>query len=413
MINKILFTLNFALRSLALHKLRSSLTVLGIVFGVASVITMLAVGAGASKEAQENIRKLGSSNIIISSINKQDEENQNQRVSSYGIKYEDISRIKKSIPNYVASSRQRIYEGDASYLSNEAEVKLIACDSDIFKVNSLDIKKGRALCDLDLQNTNNVCVIDASLARVLFPYQDPLEHKINFRGTYYQVVGIIKTPDASQQFSDYNVYIPYPTALSNYGEIIYNRTNGSFAFEDVDVHKFVIKLPDTNSVYSGYQIIQRIMQYGHNVKDYEILVPIKLLEQAARTKRMFSILLGSIAGISLLVGGIGIMNIMLATVSERTKEIGLRRAIGAKRKDIIIQFMSEAIVLSLIGGLMGVILGIILPLLISFFTGIETQLSLFAILLAFIISGITGVIFGSYPAIKSASLSPIEALKDI
>ena len=411
--NKVLFTLNFALRSLALHKLRSSLTVLGVVFGVASVITMLAVGEGASKTAQDSIRKLGSSNIILTSIKKQQEENENQNLSTYGITYDDISRIKRAIPNYVALSRQRIYEGEANYLSNEAEVKVIACDSDIFKVNNLKIKNGRALCDLDLNRKNNVCVIDDSLARTLFPYQDPLKQKVSFRGTFYQVVGIIKTADQNQKFSDYNFYIPFTTAISNYGEIIYNRSNGSFSFEDVDVHKFVIKLPDTNSVYSGYQIIKRIMNHGHDIKDYEILVPIKLLEQEAETKRMFSILLGSIAGISLLVGGIGIMNIMLATVSERTKEIGLRRAIGAKRKDIIIQFMSEAIVLSLIGGLLGVLLGVLLPILISYFTGVETQLSLFAILVAFLISGITGIIFGSYPAMKSASLSPIEALKDI
>jgi len=337
----------------------------------------------------------------------------NKNIRSYGVTYEDISRIKTAIPNYTNMSRQRIYEGEVQYYSNEIETTIIACDSDIFKVNSISLKKGRKLCDLDLRNKNNVCVIDGSLSNELFPYQDPLQQKISFRGSYYQVVGVTKTVDKSQNFSDYTVYIPFTTALSNHGEIIFNQANGAYSFEEVDAHKLIIKLPDTDAVYSAYQKIQRIMKHGHSVQDYEIQVPIKLLEQAAETKRMFSILLGSIAGISLLVGGIGIMNIMLATVSERTKEIGLRRALGAKRKDIIIQFISEAIVLSLIGGLVGVLLGILVPIMITAFTGIETQLSMFAIALAFLISGLTGVIFGSYPAIKSASLSPIEALRDV
>ena len=407
---KILFTLKFALRGLALHKLRSSLTILGIIFGVASVITMLAVGEGASKAAQDNIRKLGSTNIIISSVKKIDEEaNEGSRVSRYGVTNDDISRIKIAMPDYVAISRQRIYKGDVSYRSNEVDTEVIACESSIFKVKDIEIKKGRALCDLDQRYKNNVCVIAGPLARKIFPYQDPLKHKINFKGSYFQVVGITK-PESS---TDSSVYIPYASAISNYGTVINNRSNGSYIYENVDAHKLIIKLANTEAVYEGYEKIKRIMAHGHNVLDYEIQVPIKLLEQAAETKRMFSILLGSIAGISLLVGGIGIMNIMLATVSERTKEIGLRRAIGAKRKDIIIQFMAEAIVLSLIGGLIGVLLGIIVPFWISYFTGIDTQLSISAIVLAFLISGLTGIIFGSYPAIKSASLSPIEALKDI
>jgi len=399
--NKIISILNFALRNLALHKLRSSLTVLGIVFGVASVITMLAVGEGASKSAQEDIKKLGSTNIIITSVNKQEEESQQGRVRSYGVTYEDISRIKKAVPNYSNISRQRIYEGEVQYLSSEIEATILACDSDIFKVNSISLSKGRFLCALDLSNKNNVCVIDGALSNKLFPYEDPLQQKISFRGTYYQVVGVTKVIRASEALSDYTVYLPFTTALSNYGEIIYNRSNGAYSFEEVDAHKLIVKLPDAQSVYSASQKVERIMKHGHAVEDYKIQVPIKLLEQAAKTKRMFSILLGSIAGISLLVGGIGIMNIMLATVSERTKEIGLRRAIGAKRKDIIVQFMSEAIVLSLIGGLMGVLLGVLVPILISAFTGIETQLSLFSIVLAFVISGLTGIIFGSYPAMST------------
>lgn len=409
--SKFISTILLSLRSLSLHKLRSGLTILGIIFGVASVITMLAVGEGASSAAQASIRKLGSNNIIIDSVKKQDE--QTEGILTYGITYADIERIQKTIPDIEALARQRIYEGKVRYTGQQADAKVIACDHDMFKVQTIPIKKGRILCEQDLINKNNVCIIDGSLAKKLFPYQDPLEHKIHFKGSYYQVVGITNNTNSSQKFTDYTVYIPFSSAISNYGEVTTKITKGSYQFERVNVHQLILKLPDTEAVYSAYHRLTRIMNHGHKIADYSIKVPIQLLKQAAETKRMFSILLGSIAGISLLVGGIGIMNIMLATVSERTKEIGLRRAIGAKKKDIVIQFMTEAIVLSLIGGLIGVLLGIVLPLFITKFSGIETAISMTSVIIAFIISGLTGIVFGSYPAIKSANLSPIDALKDM
>lgn len=409
--SKIFATVLLSFRSLALHKLRSGLTILGIIFGVASVITMLAVGEGTSSAAQESIRQLGSNNIIIDSVKKESENASG--VMTYGITYLDLERIQETIPNIEESVRQRLYEGEVRFTEYTEDAKVVACDAGIFKVKDIAIKKGRALSSFDLTNRNNVCVIDGALAKKLFPYQDPLSHKINFKRSYYQVVGVTDVANEFQKSGDYTVYIPFSSAVSNYGELTVKMTTSSFEREKVDIHQLILQLPDTPAVYSAYHRLNRIMNYGHEVGDFSIKVPIKLLEKAEETKRMFSMLLGSIAGISLLVGGIGIMNIMLATVSERTKEIGLRRAIGAKKRDIVIQFMTEAIVLSLIGGVAGVLLGVFLPYVITQTAGIETVVSPTAVIIAFIISGFTGVIFGSYPAIKSANLSPIDALKDM
>lgn len=410
--SKILSSILLSFRNLKLHKLRSSLTILGIIFGVASVITMLAVGEGASSAAQEGIRQLGSNNIIIDSVKKDQMAEDEGSLQTYGITDKDVVRIQEHIPTITSLTRIRIFEGDVRYQENSINAKVIATDPTIFKTKNIDIKKGRRLSSLDLTNKNNVCVLNSDLANVLFPYQDPLTHKVSYDGTYYQVVGITKSLGKSQSLKDYNVYIPFSSALVNYGRVTSKITQGTYKRERVDMHQLILQLPGSQEVFSAYNRLQRIMTHTHPIDDYSIKVPIRLLEEAAATERIFSILLGSIAGISLLVGGIGIMNIMLATVSERTKEIGLRRAIGAKKKDIVLQFMTEAIVLSLIGGLIGVLLGVLMPYFVTQFFDIDTQVSPVAVTVAFLISGVTGIVFGSYPAIKSANLKPIDALKD-
>ncbi len=410
--SKILVTIQLAFRSLALHKLRSGLTILGIVFGVASVITMLAVGEGTSSAAQENIKQLGSNNIIIESVKKEDAEG-NGRVITYGITYDDLTRILESMPHVTAYARQRINDGKVRYEGLGHESVVIACDASLFKVKNIPIKKGRRILDADIANRSNVCVITKSLATKLFPYQDPLSHKVSFDGAHYQVVGITGRSSSIDQSETPKIYIPFSTSVSNYGELTVKIKVGSRERELVHIHKLILQFSDAESVYSAHRRLRRIMSYGHKTEDYRIKVPIELIEQAKETQRIFSMLLGSIAGISLLVGGIGIMNIMLATVSERTKEIGLRRAIGAKKRDVVIQFMTESIVLSLVGGVVGVLLGVLLPFVITAATGIEAVVSPLSVIIAFLISGLTGVIFGSYPAIKSANLSPIEALKDM
>lgn len=405
--SKITSLVHLAFKSLALHKLRSFLTALGIIFGVASVITMLAVGEGASEEAQNSIRELGSNNIIIESVKKEDAE-ADVAITSYGITYEDLDRIDVHVEGIVSIVRQRIYDGPVRFVENSQDANIIACDHDIFKAQDIKIISGRALCSTDSARKNNVCVIDQTLVSVLFPYQDPLAHKVSYKGSFYQVVGISKNHKKKN-----TIYLPFTTAILNYGELTTKVTKSTRTIEEVNIHKLILRFDSTDSVYSADKRINRIFKYSHNTEDYTVQVPIQLLEKAEETKKIFNLLLGSIAGISLLVGGIGIMNIMLATVSERTKEIGLRRAIGAKKKDIVLQFMTEAVVLSLAGGVLGVIAGVLLPALITHFSGIPTILSPVFVILSFVISGMTGIIFGSYPAIKSANLSPIEALRDV
>jgi len=410
---KIISTITLSLRSLALHKLRSGLTILGIIFGVASVITMLSVGEGASEATQKTIRELGSHNIIIDSVKKEDDEEQSRGVLSYGITNQDAIRIQDTIPEVDQLIKQRFLKGKVSFNGKEEETQVIASEGDIFKVKNIKIKSGRKLYDLDFSESKSVCIIDNSLSKDLFPYQNPLAHKIKFKGVDYQVIGVTESGNsADNQKSDYKIYIPLSTAVMHYGQFTITLSKGSQSVEKVDFHQLILKMTDTKSVISAHTKLERLMNHAHKNTDYSIKVPLKLLREAEATKRMFSLVLGSIAGISLLVGGIGIMNIMLATVSERTKEIGLRRALGAKKKDIITQFMTEAIVLSLIGGIIGVLLGILIPQIITSLFDIETIISTASVIIAFLISGITGIVFGSYPAIKSANLNPIVALRD-
>jgi len=405
--SKILAIIKLSFLSLGLHKLRSALTILGIIFGVASVITMLAVGEGASEEAQKTIRELGSNNIIVTSVKEQDEEaaSSSSRTVSYGVTYEDVSRIWENVPNLKKIAKKRIIQGVVSFRGESQNTTMIPCDVDLFSIRDIPLKKGRFFTSTDDRNLNLVCVIDKQIADTLFPYQDPLECKILYRKNYLQVVGVVNEGEAK-------VYVPWKSWEAQFGELTVHLQKGTWEVEQVDVHEMILQLEDAKDVLPADRVLRRIMKYGHTVDDYAIKVPIKLLEKAEETKRMFNYLLGAIAGISLLVGGIGIMNIMLATVSERTKEIGLRRAIGARKKDIILQFMVEAIVLSLIGGLIGVCVGIAFPWIITYFWGVATSISTLSVISSFLISGITGVLFGSYPAIKSANLNPIEALRD-
>ena len=217
--------------------------------------------------------------------------------------------------------------------------------------------------------------------------------------------------DSQSEAVDNNIYIPLSTARSRFGEMLVKRSSGSMSAERVELHRLIVRMTDPNAVISGEQQIQHLLNHFHEKKDFELIVPLQLLREAEATKRMFNIVLGSIAAISLLVGGIGIMNIMLATVTERTREIGVRRALGAKRKDIIVQFLIETIVLSVGGGIIGVLLGILVPLCVSYFTEMKTIITAWSVFLAFGISGLTGIIFGIYPASQAAKLDPIDALR--
>lgn len=400
--------------SLMLHKLRSGLTILGIIFGVASVITMLAVGEGASQETQERIKHLGSNNIIINSIKPSgDEEVGNNNVLKYGVTHLDVQRIKDTVKGVKRILPQRILNESVQFHESSKSSQIIGTLSSNEQISNLTVIKGRFLCELDEINQLNVCVISRSLANALFTYQNPLKHTIKISGFHFQVVGIVNEQgDDGERETQANCYIPFSTLGARFGNIHVKSMSGSFSAEEVQLNKVIIEMDGPESILAAESQIKQLLDYSHTINDYKIIVPLQLLKNAESTKRMFNVVLGSIAAISLIVGGIGVMNIMLATVTERTREIGLRRALGAKKKDIVRQFMVESVLLSLCGGLIGVLLGIVLPHAISSFTGMPVIVSTTSAILAFGVSALIGLVFGIYPAAKSAQLDPIEALRN-
>ncbi len=418
-------TVRLGIKSLMLHKLRSALTMLGIIFGVCSVIAMLAIGEGASYEAQEAIKKLGSNNIILRSTKPPEEANATTSsrgfVLSYGLTYEDGARLQHTIPGVRAVLPMRIIRETARFDQNEHPCQVIGTLPFYPEVVGVDILRGRFISAPDELYQNNVCALTASLANRLFPYQDPLKSAIKIADVYYQVIGIVRERNMPEQRTqpgavegeaiDNNVYIPMSTSRSRFGETIFRRVAGSQTAERVELHQITVQMQDLAAVETADPQIKAVLKRFHTQNDYETIVPLELLRQAEQTKRIFNIVLGSIAAISLLVGGIGIMNIMLATVTERTREIGVRRALGAKKNDIITQFLVETVVLSVGGGLIGVVIGVAVPFLVSALANMVTIVTFWSVLLAFGISGAIGILFGIYPARSAANLDPIEALR--
>ncbi len=413
------------IKSLLLHKMRSGLTMLGIIFGVCSVIAMLAIGEGASYEAQEAIKRLGSSNIILRSIKPtQDSKSASTGrsfVNEYGITYGDVTRLDTTIPGIRRVLPMRIIRDEVRFNNLVQQAQIIGTHPIYTEMSSVEILRGRFLTETDETHMNNVCVLTLSLAEKLFPYQDPLEEEVKIGSDYFSVVGLLrerataeKRPQSGQmegQPLDNNVYVPLSTTRSRFGETIIRRSAGTYEAEKVQLHQVTVQFNSVDDVEVAVPQIRTLLKRFHPKSDYEIIVPLELLRQAEQTKRIFNIVLGSIAAISLVVGGIGIRNIMLATVTERTRENGLRRALGAKNKDIITQFLVETVVLSVGGGLIGVVVGVATPLLVSQLTDMKTIVTPMSVLISFSISGAVGIVFGIYPASRAAALDPIEALR--
>jgi macrolide transport system ATP-binding/permease protein len=420
-------TMQIGTKSLLLHKLRSILTMLGIIFGVCSVIAMLAIGEGASYEAQEKIKKMGSANIIIRAVKPPEDTKAvvatsgRGSVIEYGLTYKDASRIQATIPGIRHVLPMRLIRENVRFFRNEVPGQIVGTKPIYKDISALDTMRGRFISDTDDLHQNNICAISSGLARRLFPYQDPLDQEVKIGAHYYQVVGLVretsteeKRPQSGEitgQPLDNNVYIPLSAARSRFGETLIRRSAGSQEQERVQLHQITVQFVDTASVETAVPEIEAVLNRFHTKRDFELIVPLQLLRQAEATKRIFNIVLGSIAAISLLVGGIGIMNIMLATVTERTREIGVRRALGAKQRDITSQFLVEAMVLAIGGGLIGVVLGILTPFVVSQLTDMKTIVTTMSIFLAFTISAAVGIIFGWYPALRAAKLDPIEALR--
>jgi putative ABC transport system permease protein len=416
--------LKLGMKSLLLHKLRSGLTVLGIVFGVAAVISMLAIAEGSSRDAQERIRALGATNIIVRSVKPSDEAQATggrpARILNYGLKYDDYDRIMATVPTIRKSLPIREIRKQIRRLQYFLDGRVVGTTHDYAEFNLLEIDRGRFLSAADNDKYQNYAVLASETAKRLFPYEDPIGQSVKLGSDYYTVVGVTKERQSSAGIGnslaaqDFNkdVYIPLNTCRVRFGEKIVNSRSGSMEAEETQLSQVTLQVGSIDQVQPSVPVIKAAYEFAHPKKDVEMTVPYDLLLEAQRAARQFSIILGTIAAISLLVGGIGIMNIMLATVTERTREIGIRRALGAKRRDITQQFLIETVVLSGVGGLLGVSLGIAIPQIIVYF--IPDQKAFVtgtSVMLAFSISVAIGILFGLYPARRAALMDPIEALR--
>ena len=414
-----------AVKNLSQYKLRAGLTMLGIIFGVCSVVAMLSVGEGANREIQEKIQRMGSRNILLKSVKvpREDSQSQSSRrsmLAAYGLTYKDAEDLSRFVPNLKASTPMKRLRYDVQFKARRLQTDVLATTPWYLPVQNYRTVRGRFLSRPDRDFGAPVCVIGTRLARILFAGYDPIGQNLNIDGDAYTVVGIIgdiaqgeivPQNDLWLEGENQNVYIPLRTYLQKRGDLFMQWSEGGGVFEKIELHELILTIDEQKNVVRAVDAVRRVMKKNHREEDYSIVVPLELIRQARETRRLFNIVLGSIAAISLIVGGIGIMNIMLATVSERTREIGIRRALGARRQDIVLQFLMETLILSLSGGVIGLIFGALIPFMITASTRVKTVLTFPAFAVAFLVSVTVSVIFGIYPARRAAMMDPIEALR--
>jgi putative ABC transport system permease protein len=418
---KIVRNIRSGLENLLLHKLRSFLTMLGVVFGVGSVVAMLSVGEGAGREALEQIRKLGSNNIIVSAVKPVEDQSANMNrnsvgMSMYGLTYEDHLRMAETLEHVERVAPVKLLHQDGRLGERTLEVRVVGTTPEWFELVHREVLAGRVLLSVNQATPAPAAVLTEFGARKLLATKHSLGEWVRIGGNCFQIVGIIKTEGGKAgnlQMPDDEVdaYVPIAIARQYFGDVSTRSASGSRALERVELHQAIVQVDRIENVESTARAIERMLGQFHKKKDYAVSVPLALLRQAEASKRRSSIVLGSIAGISLLVGGIGIMNIMLASVTERTREIGIRRAIGAKRRQIISQFLIETVVLSTTGGLIGLGIGALIPSLITHFSGMTTLITWKGIFLPLLVSMSIGILFGLYPAIHAAQVDPIIALR--
>jgi putative ABC transport system permease protein len=438
---------SIALEAIAHNKLRAVLTSLGIVFGVGSVISMLAVGTGAKQEILEQMKLLGTNNIIITPIVEQEEgkiaeddlaKKTEKKRFSPGLTLGDGEGILKTIPGVEFVSPEVLVETMVSREGLKRTSKLVGVDSLYFATTDFELERGHLFSKMNTDLASPVAVIGQAIKTRFFPMEDPIGGRIKCGRLWLTVIGVLKERKVSKESIqhlglrdvNYDVYAPVSTILLRYK----NRTlvtkldvqraareTGSDDAGDqeskkpVNYHqldRLVVRVADSEQMVALAEVISRMLQRRHNqVVDFQVMVPEQLLRQAQRTREIFNIVLGAIASISLVVGGIGIMNIMLASVMERMKEIGIRRATGATRRAIILQFLSEATLISVTGGVIGILLGVGLSYAIQQLAGVQTIVSVFSVVLSFFISISVGIAFGIFPARRAAQQDPVVCLR--
>ena len=420
-------TARLGFKNIHLHKLRSFLTTLGIICGVGAVICMLSIGEGASEAELALIRLLGTQNIILSSTKPEEGSSaadSRSRILEYGLTREDLSRVTATIPHLTRVVPLREVAFEASYGEHQYAATVVGTEPVFFQTIRVGIAQGRPLEAIDQLEAGHVCVIGDDVRTRLFAFNDPLGQSVVVQATGsasipYKVVGVLSRVDTAgrpakgvgERDLNNDIFIPLSSADARYGDQRMRVRSGSREMTKCTFSDLYVQVDELENVLPVSEMLKRVLAYGHQKNDYTVRVPLERLKIAESEKRRRQITLGCIAGISLLVGGIGIMNIMLATVTERTREIGIRRALGAKRRDITLQFLVESLILSTVGGLIGVIFGTAGAFLITWWVAWPTVIHAWTVLVSAGLALAVGMFFGIYPAATAARLDPIEALR--
>jgi putative ABC transport system permease protein len=409
-----------SLHSLAVHKVRSGLTMLGVIFGVCSVIIMLAINEGSSYESQLVFRELGSDNIIVNSVKPPAEESQasadRRRLFTYGLTDDDVVRLEENVPNIVRCVVVHRTVKYAHVGPKNLTVDVFATEPEYAKVARVEMAEGRFITEAeDLSPPKAHCVLAEPLARRLFPCEQALGKSIRLGGEPFTVVGVLARLPAAMAgdagSSGNYVVIPLEVERGQFGRTTMIAAQGQFTREKVEVSQIVLQMTDEQAVVDGARVVRSLLERFHDNQDFYVKVPVELIEQRKRQDAIWKFMFLAIASISLVVGGIGIMNIMLASVTERTREIGIRRAMGARQRDIMVQFLVESVALTVVGGLVGIGIGLLAPWAVQSFLGKRTIVTAITLLLPFVMSVVVGLVSGLYPAFRAAKLDPIVALR--
>lgn len=453
MFQKILYNFDIALEAIQRNKLRAFLTSLGIIFGVSSVIAMLAIGTGAQQEVLAQMQLLGTNNVIVQPVVEQREINleeeggssQNNNKFSPGLSLQDLQSIRSHIPQIEKLSPEIVYETSFIREARMRSGKLVGVNRDYFDISNFEIVEGSNFSDIQIENADPVAIIGYDVKTRFFAGKNPIGEKIKVGHLWLTVIGVLGKKEVSNEniknlgIRNFNldIYAPATTVLLRFknrtvitqqdmqangssvmffgGGMMVSNGSGDNGEENANYNqldRLIVKVTDTRFSGTIAEVLSRMLKRRHNnVVDFEIVVPEQLLQQEQRTKRIFNIVLSSIASISLIVGGIGIMNIMLASVVERYREIGVRMAVGAQKKDIELQFLTEALTISISGGFIGIILGMVFSYAIEASADIATIVTPISIFISFGVALIIGVIFGFYPAKRAAQHDPVHALR--
>lgn len=412
-----------ALRNLRGYPLRSLLTTLGVVFGIASVVTMLAMGRGAKEEILREIGKLGIRNVILNSVKPAETKQgaaQRTWISTYGLRFRDLEQIETTVPGIRRALPLHSYTEKAWHGSRNEEVVVLGVTPGYFEAAQLRVARGRAFTEDDERERRTVCIVHLQLLRSLGWWGEPIGFDLVVGEQVYEVVGLLEDEEfrgltrkalSSPEQRENEIFVPYGSVLAKVGTLSFSRKSGSFEASNIELNQVLVEAEDETHVLEVSRMLRAVLERLHDQKDWEIVVPLELLAQRQRAQAVLDVALLLIAGISLLVGGIGIANIMLATVTERTREIGVRRAIGARRGHIVGQFLTETVILAGAGGLLGIPVGWAFTAGVREFTSWEAKFAVDGALVALGVSCAVGVLSGLFPAWRASRLDPIQALR--